>query len=112
MLFNPSNSTRGTVLSGSEATFWTYSTTIENLWLAFHFWCYRLFCCFKDKYSHSNRENLLLPIQMQMSEKPKAFRHIFVAFVESTLSFEHFEWKRSLIGEVFLKLLTLKDVVT
>ena len=46
------------------------------------------------EYSRSNRENLLLPIQMQLSEKPKIFCFIFIAFLESTLSFEHFEKKR------------------
>ena len=38
------------------------------------------------EYSRSNRENLPLPIQMQLSEKPKTF-------LESTLNFEHFEKK-------------------
>ena len=45
------------------------------------------------KYSGSNRKNLLLPIQMQLSKKPKWFCSIFIAFLESTLNFEHFERK-------------------
>ena len=45
------------------------------------------------KYSRSNRENLPLPIQMQLSKKPKTFRRVFIAFLESTLNFEHFEKK-------------------
>ena len=46
------------------------------------------------EYSHSNRENLLLPIQMQLSEKPKKVCGFFIAFLESTLNFEHFEKKK------------------
>ena len=56
------------------------------------------------EYSRSNRENLPLPIQMQLSEKPKTFSEFFIAFLESTLNFEHFEKKdephRSSISEV------------
>ena len=37
-------------------------------------------------YSRSNRENLSLPIQMQLSEKPKTFCQYFIAFLESTLN--------------------------
>ena len=43
------------------------------------------------QYIRSNRENLPLPIQMQLFEKPKIFSCIFIAFLESTLNFEHFE---------------------
>ena len=64
------------------------------------------------KYSHSNRENLLLPIQMQLSEKVKTFSQFFIALLESTLNFEHFEKEISLIAQAFLKLLTLKDMLT
>ena len=50
------------------------------------------------KYSRSNRENLQLPIQMQLSKKPKTFLlHfycVFIAFLESKLKFEHFEKKK------------------
>ena len=54
------------------------------------------------EYSRSNRENLPLPIQMQF----------FIAFLESTLNFEDFEKKMSLIAQLFRKLLTPKDVPT
>ena len=63
------------------------------------------------EYSRSNRENLLLPSQMQLSKKLKIFCYVLIAFLESTLNLEHFE-KKSLIALVFLKLLTLKNVVT
>ena len=63
------------------------------------------------EYSRSNREHLPFPIQMQLSETPKTFCQ-FIAFLEATLNFEHFKKKISLIAQVFLKLLTLKDVLT
>ena len=47
------------------------------------------------EYSRSNRENLPLTIQMQLFEKPKIFCCIFIAFLESTLNFEHFEKKKN-----------------
>ena len=62
------------------------------------------------EYSRSNTENLPLPVKMQLSEKLKIFSGFFIAFFETTLTFEHFEKKMSLIAQVFLKLLTPKDV--
>ena len=70
------------------------------------------------EYSRGNRENLQLPIQMQLSEKAKTFCFVFLNFVnfvtffESTLNFELFFFKTSLIAQVFLKLMTPKDVLT
>ena len=46
------------------------------------------------EYSRSNRENLPLPIQMQLSKKAKIFCCIFISFLKSTLNFEHFEKKK------------------
>ena len=40
------------------------------------------------EYSRSNRENLPLPIQMQLSENPSIFGSIFFVFLESTLNFQ------------------------
>ena len=48
-----------------------------------------------DEYCRSNMENLPLPIETQLSEKPKIFCCIFIAFLESTLNFEHFEKRAS-----------------
>ena len=45
----------------------------------------------KYEYSRSNRENLPLPIQIQLFEKLKTFCQFFIAFLESTLNFERFE---------------------
>ena len=64
------------------------------------------------EYSRSSRENLPLPIQMQLSEKPKTFSEFFIEVLEFTLNFEHFEKKMTLIAQVFLKLMTPKDVLT
>ena len=47
------------------------------------------------EYSRSNRENLPLPIQMQLSKKPNVFCQFFIAFLKSKLNFEHFERKES-----------------
>ena len=51
-------------------------------------------------------ENLQLPIQIPLSKKSKTLCWSFIAFLKSTLIFEHFE-KMSLIAQVFLKLLWL-----
>ena len=63
------------------------------------------------EYSRSNRENLPLPIQIKLSKKPSIFCCIFFAFLESELNFQCFEKKMSLIAQVFLKLLTPRDVL-
>ena len=44
-----------------------------------------------SEYSCSNGENLPLPIQMQLSEKSKQICQFFIACLEFTLNFEHFE---------------------
>ena len=35
---------------------------------------------------------------MQLSEKPKIFGQFYIPFLQSTLNFEHFDKKMSLIG--------------
>ena len=45
------------------------------------------------EYSHSNREDLLLAIQMRLSEKVKTFYQLSVAFFEATLNLERFTKK-------------------
>ena len=64
------------------------------------------------QYSRSNRENLPLPIEMPLFKKRKIFSDIFVAFLEPTLNFWHFDETISVIAQVFLKLLVPKDVLT
>ena len=46
------------------------------------------------EYFCSNSENLPLPIQMQLSKKPKTICAFFIAYLESTLNFEHFGKKK------------------
>ena len=43
------------------------------------------------KYPVLNRDNLTIPIQMQLSQKQKTFSQFFAAFLKSTLNFKHFE---------------------
>ena len=45
------------------------------------------------KYSLLNRDNLMQPIQMQLSHKQNTFSQFFAAFLKSRLSFEHFQKK-------------------
>ena len=40
-----------------------------------------------------NRDNLRIPIQIQLSEKQKKFSIVFAAFLKSRLNFEDFEKK-------------------
>ena len=58
------------------------------------------------KHPLRNRENLRLPIQMQLSRKQKSFSQFFVAFLESALNFKHFNKNIMVIANVFLKLQT------
>ena len=58
------------------------------------------------KYLVLNRDNLTIPIQMQLSEKQKTFSQFFSAFLKSSLNFKHFEKKMTLIAFVFWKLST------
>ena len=46
-----------------------------------------------EKFSLLYRENLMQPIQILLSEKPKIFSEFFSAFLKSTLNFEHFQKK-------------------
>ena len=46
-----------------------------------------------DKYSLLNRDNLKQPIPTQLSQKEKAFSEYFLAFLKSSLNFEHLQKK-------------------
>ena len=46
-----------------------------------------------DKCSLPNRDNLMEPIHMQLSQKLKTFSEFFSAFSESKVNFEHFQKK-------------------
>ena len=43
-----------------------------------------------EKYPLLNRDNLTIPIQMQLYQKEKTFSQFFAAFMKSRLDFEHF----------------------
>ena len=64
-----------------------------------------------DKYSLLNRDNLTQPIPTRLSQNEKAFSQCFLAFSKSTLNFEHFQKKMTLIAYLFPKLHTPKNVV-
>ena len=57
-----------------------------------------------DKYCLLYRDNLTQPIQIPLSQKQKTFSQFFSAFLKSTLNFEHFQKKMTLIADVFPKL--------
>ena len=61
-----------------------------------------------DKYSLLYRDNLTQAIQILLSQKKKTFSEFFSPFLKSTLNFEHFQTKMTLIGDVFPKLLSPK----
>ena len=61
--------------------------------------------------SRINRENLLLPNSIKISKKPEVFCRILFAVLESELNFQCFQKQTSLIAQVFLKLLTPRDVL-
>ena len=46
-----------------------------------------------EKYPVLNRDNLTIPIQMELSEKQKPFSDFFAGFLKSIWNFEHFERK-------------------
>ena len=47
-----------------------------------------------EKYPVLNRDNLTIPIQMQLSQKQKSFSQVFATFSKNRLNFEHFFKKR------------------
>ena len=66
------------------------------------------------EYSHRNRENLPLPTQMQLFEKPNTFFQFFIAFLESTLNCKHFEKNEphnSSISKIILSQIELEKVI-
>ena len=57
-----------------------------------------------DKYSLPNSENLPQSIHVQLCKKEKTFSKFLAAFLESKLSFEHFEKKMTVTAHVSFKL--------
>ena len=46
-----------------------------------------------EKYPVLNRDNLTIPIQMQLSQKPNTFCQFFAAFLKFLFNFKYFETK-------------------
>ena len=46
-----------------------------------------------EKYSFLNRDNLTIPIQMQLSQKQKKFSQFLATFLKSKLNLEYFRKK-------------------
>ena len=44
-----------------------------------------------EKHPFINRDNLTIPIQMQLSQRQETFSQFFSTFIKSPLSFEYFE---------------------
>ena len=63
-----------------------------------------------DKYSLLYRDNLMQPIQI-LSQKQKNFSQFFSTFLKSTLEFETFQKKMTLIADAFPKLPSPKKVI-
>ena len=64
-----------------------------------------------EKYCLLYRDNLRQPIQILLSQKLKTFSEFFPAFLKSTLNFENFQKKMTLIADVFPKLPSPKKVI-
>ena len=64
-----------------------------------------------DQYALLNRDNLTQAIQKQLSQKRTAFSQTFLKFSKSTLNFENYKKKITLIADLFAKLRTPKKVV-
>ena len=64
-----------------------------------------------DKCSLLYRDNLTQPIRIHLSQKQKTFSQFFSPFLKSTLNFEHFQKKMTLIADVFPKLPSPKIVI-
>ena len=61
-----------------------------------------------DKYRLLYRDNSKQLIQILLSQKQKTFSEFFSPFFKSTLNFQHFQKKETLIADVFLKFPSLK----
>ena len=64
-----------------------------------------------DKYCFLYNDNLLQPIEILLSQKQKTFSEFFSPFLKSTLNFEPFQKKMTLIADVFPKLPSPKKVI-
>ena len=63
-----------------------------------------------ENYLLLKRENLTIPIQMQLSQKEETSSLFSSAFLKCTLSFAHFDKNDALIDFVILKVQTQKTL--
>ena len=63
------------------------------------------------KYRVLNRDNLTIPIQMQLSQKQKTFSQFFAAFLISRLNFEHYDKKGDVHSFCNLEITDSENVV-
>ena len=64
-----------------------------------------------EKYYLLHRDNLVQPIQMQLSRKQKTFSQFRFAFLKSILNYKHFEKKMTLRADVFPEIPSPKNMV-
>ena len=64
-----------------------------------------------DKYPVLNRDNLTIPIQMQLSGKEKTFSQFLAAFLKSTWNFKYFEEEDDPHKLCIFKITELENVV-
>ena len=64
-----------------------------------------------DKHYLLNRDNLMEPIQAQLSQKLKAFSEFSFAFFKSILNSKHLPKKMTLIADVFPETPAPKNMV-
>ena len=64
-----------------------------------------------ERYCLLHKDNLLQPIQILLSQKQKTFSEFFSPFLKSTLNFERFQKKMTLIADVFPKLPSPKKLI-
>ena len=64
-----------------------------------------------EKYPVLNRDNLTIPIQMQLSQKQKTFSEFFAAFLKSYWNFERFEKKNDLHSFCIFKVTDSENLV-
>ena len=64
-----------------------------------------------EKYPVVNRDNLTIPIQMQLFQKQNTFPQFFASFVKSRLNFKYFENKDDPHRFCISEITTSKNVV-
>ena len=64
-----------------------------------------------EMYPLLNRDHLMIPIQLQLSEKQKTFSQLLVAFLKSRSIFKYFEEKDDLHRFYILEIKDSENVV-